>query len=106
MPRLTTWLCDHIYWSKRLAKYSGLSSSMVKLMQTQQFKCTCCGDFFRQGDIMEIDHKIPKSRGGKDEYDNLQVLHKICHVNKTRDENTPLITVPKSKLMPRLTTWL
>jgi|AntDeeMinimDraft_5_1070356.scaffolds.fasta_scaffold32083_1 RNA-directed DNA polymerase len=55
---------------------------------------------------MEIDHKIPKSRGGKDEYDNLQVLHKICHVNKTRDENTPLITVPKSKLMPRLTTWL
>lgn len=51
---------------------------------------------------MEIDHKISKFRGSKDEYDNLQVLHKICHVNKTRDENTPLITVPKSKLIDDL----
>jgi RNA-directed DNA polymerase len=95
---------DHIYLGKRLAKYSGLSSDMVKLMKIQQFKCTCCGDFFRQGDILEIDHKIPKFKGGKDEYDNLQVLHKICHVNKTRQDNTPIIRLPKSKLMDDLST--
>jgi RNA-directed DNA polymerase len=32
---------------------------------------------------MEIDHKIPRSQGGKDSYDNLQLLHGHCHDAKT-----------------------
>lgn len=32
---------------------------------------------------MEIDHIIPKSQGGKDKYDNLQLLHCHCHDGKT-----------------------
>ena len=33
---------------------------------------------------MEIDHIIPKSQGGIDSYTNLQLLHKTCHLNKTK----------------------
>ena len=32
---------------------------------------------------MEVDHIILRSKGGLDRYDNLQLLHRQCHVNKT-----------------------
>jgi len=85
---------DYIYWAKRLAKYSGLPYSTVKLMIVQQFKCTICNSPFLHGERMEIDHIIPKSRGGSDKYDNLQLIHRICHIGKTRDDNSPLDNVP------------
>ncbi|MUL35988.1 hypothetical protein BWI75_06390 [Gloeocapsopsis sp. AAB1 = 1H9] len=34
-------------------------------------------------DLMEIDHKLPPSKGGKDNYDNLQLLHRHCHDAKS-----------------------
>jgi RNA-directed DNA polymerase len=85
---------DYIYWSNRLAKYSNLSNSTVKMMKTQNFKCNVCGEFFSLGERLEVDHIIPKSLGGKDSYENLQLLHRICHVGKTRQDNLPLINVP------------
>jgi len=60
---------------------------------------------FALGERLEIDHIIPKSCGGKDNYENLKLLHRICHVGKTRDyckavalHNLPLISVPDLKL--------
>ncbi|HEY9740951.1 MAG TPA: HNH endonuclease signature motif containing protein [Coleofasciculaceae cyanobacterium] len=32
---------------------------------------------------MELDHKIPRSKGGKDSYENWQLLHRHCHDEKT-----------------------
>ncbi|MEB3215348.1 MAG: HNH endonuclease signature motif containing protein [Nostocales cyanobacterium 94392] len=49
----------------------------------QKGKYTHCGLFFNHEDLMEIDHKIPRSKGGKDSYDNLQLLHGHCHDAKT-----------------------
>ncbi|WP_226595171.1 HNH endonuclease, partial [Microseira wollei] len=34
-------------------------------------------------DVMEVDHKIPKALGGRDEYKNIQLLHRHCHDEKT-----------------------
>lgn len=85
---------DHIYWAKRLAKYSCLPNSTIRLLKKQEYRCNICKLSFLLGERMEIDHIVPKSRGGKDNYSNLQLLHRICHVCKTRDENTPLINVP------------
>ena len=85
---------DYLYWAKRLTKYSGLPYSTIKMLKSQQFKCPICNAYFVQGEIMEIDHIIPKSLGGKDNYGNLQLLHRICHVGKTRDEKLPLVNVP------------
>ena len=37
---------------------------------------------------METDHIIPKSRGGKRKYENLQLLHKHCHDTKTATDGS------------------
>jgi RNA-directed DNA polymerase len=55
----------------------------AKLLKKQKGKCTHCGLFFREDDVMEVDHRIPKSQGGKDSYDNWKFLHRHCHDTKT-----------------------
>jgi len=42
--------------------------------------------YFREDDLIEIDHIIPKSLGGKDRYGNLQALHRHCHDSKTAND--------------------
>jgi 5-methylcytosine-specific restriction endonuclease McrA len=37
----------------------------------------------RDGDVWEVDHIIPKSLGGKNWDNNLQLLHRHCHDTKT-----------------------
>lgn len=84
---------DHIYWGQRLAKYSGLSTSSKQLLKDQKGRCSICNDVFTINDRLEIDHKIPKSQGGKDLYENLQLVHKTCHITKTREDNTVIKTL-------------
>ena len=35
---------------------------------------------------MEVDHINPKALGGRDEWKNLQLLHRHCHDEKTRGD--------------------
>lgn len=77
---------NHLYWAERLEKYSGYPPSICKLLQKQEYKCPFCKTYFRIDDRMEIDHIKPKTQGGSDYYSNLQLLHKICHITKTRDQ--------------------
>lgn len=49
----------------------------------QEFLCFWCCLHFREGDLLETDHNIPRALGGKDEYLNLQLLHGHCHDEKT-----------------------
>ena len=76
-----------IYWSSRKGKYPEAPKRVSTLLKRQKGKCACCGMFFREEDLLEIDHIIPKSRGGLDEYKNLQLLHRHCHDTKTAKEN-------------------
>lgn len=77
-----------VYWSTRMGKHPEISSREATLLKRQKGKCNHCGLFFRDGDIWEIDHSIPRSKGGKDEYNNLQLLHKHCHDVKTADDGS------------------
>lgn len=72
------------YWSKRRGEYPETPSRVAKLMMKQKGYCNHCHQSFTPDDIVEIDHIIPKSKGGKDEYTNLQLLHRHCHDIKTR----------------------
>jgi RNA-directed DNA polymerase len=74
---------DMLYWSSRLGKHPEVSTRMATLLKRQKGKCNHCGLYFKDGDLVEIDHVIPKSLGGKDEYTNLQALHRHCHDTKT-----------------------
>lgn len=72
-----------IYWATRMGMHPEMPRRKAMLLKKQQGKCLYCGLIFQTGDVLEIDHKIPRSLGGKDEYKNLQLLHRHCHDEKT-----------------------
>lgn len=77
---------DLVYWSTRMGKNPQVPKKISKLLKGQEGKCTYCGLFFKEGDIIELDHKIPRSLGGKDCYQNWQLLHRHCHDRKTTED--------------------
>ena len=79
------------YWSTRLGKHPELSSRISTLLKIQKGKCPYCGLLFKDGDTWEIDHVIPRSKGGKDEIKNFQLLHRHCHDTKTAKDNTKAV---------------
>jgi RNA-directed DNA polymerase len=74
---------DWIYWTTRIGKHPEVTTRMTTLLKKQKGKCNHCGLNFKSDDLLEIDHIIPKSKGGRDMYNNLQVLHRHCHDDKT-----------------------
>jgi RNA-directed DNA polymerase len=81
---------NHVYWAERNPRYSSLSTRVSNLLKRQLGACSICKRKFQHGDMMEVDHRIPRSKGGLDRYDNLQLLHRQCHTEKTaKDLGTP-----------------
>jgi len=76
------------YWSSRMGKHPEASLKVATLLKRQNGKCIHCGLLFKDGDLWEVDHIIPKSKGGKDEYKNLQLLHRHCHDTKTANDES------------------
>jgi RNA-directed DNA polymerase len=87
---------DWIYWSKRRGEYPGTPNRVSKLIKKQKGICPHCGLYISSTDIVEVDHIKPKSLGGKDTYDNLQLLHKHCHDTKTAKDGS----LTKTKVNP------
>ena len=87
---------DWIYWSKRRGEYPETPSRVSKLIKKQKGICPHCGLYFTSTDIVEVDHIKPTSLGGKDTYDNLQLLHKHCHDIKTAHDGS----LTKNKVNP------
>ena len=77
---------DTVYWSSRLGKYANMPTGKAKMLKRQDGKCPHCGLSFKHEDVMEIDHIIPRTAGGGSSYKNLQLLHRHCHDEKTRDD--------------------
>jgi RNA-directed DNA polymerase len=77
-----------VYWSTRMGNNPEMPIRVSKLLKRQKGKCAHCGLFFREDDVMEADHRIPKSQGGKDSYDNWQLLHRHCHDTKTASDGS------------------
>lgn len=65
-----------------------LPTRVAKLLKKQKGKCAYCGLHFRNEDVLEVDHRIPKSKGGKDSYENLDLLHRHCHDKKTANDGS------------------
>ncbi|WP_069791690.1 group II intron reverse transcriptase/maturase (plasmid) [Cyanobacterium sp. IPPAS B-1200] len=86
---------DWIYWTARIGKHPEVSIRVANLLKKQKGKCTVCGLNFKDGDKLEVDHIIPKALGGKDEYKNLQLLHRHCHDKKTASDGSHTCTYDK-----------
>lgn len=74
---------DQIYWAKRLTTNNTYNTRVTKLLKSQKGKCKWCNEQFLFDDVLEVDHIIPRTKGGKDTYQNLQLLHRHCHDTKT-----------------------
>lgn len=72
-----------VYWSSRQGKHPEMPTRTAFLLKKQKGKCNWCELYFKDGDVIELDHIIPKSKGGKDDYKNWQLLHRHCHDEKT-----------------------
>jgi len=71
---------DVAYWAGRLSKgYGDISPSTAKLLNKQRGICPQCGGAFTNVDLIHVHHKVCKSRGGANKYNNFVLLHKHCH---------------------------
>jgi RNA-directed DNA polymerase len=77
---------DWRYWSARLGYHPKVPPRVAKLLKRQEGKCRECGLRFRDGDIWEVDHIIPRKGGGTSGIHNLELLHRHCHDRKTARE--------------------
>src|SRR4028119_958090 len=74
---------DMVYWGQRMRNHPEMPTRVKNLLEKQDGKCGLCELKFRDGDIMEVDHRLPTILGGRNEYSNLQLLHRHCHHAKT-----------------------
>ncbi|CAD5915843.1 putative reverse transcriptase [Planktothrix tepida] len=76
------------YWSTRKGTSFDVPKRVSTLLKKQKGKCNFCGQYFTTEDIAEIDHILPTILGGKNEYKNLQLLHRHCHDIKTATDGS------------------
>ncbi|NEP26733.1 group II intron reverse transcriptase/maturase [Moorena sp. SIO3I6] len=70
---------DLIYWNTRMRKHPEMTSQKGRLLKRQKGKCAHCGLTFRNGDLLEKHHILPRALGGNDLDKNLELLHLHCH---------------------------
>lgn len=69
-----------VYWSRRLRGHPLTRTVVGTLLIRQQGRCAWCGLYFRDGDLIEVDHIDPT---GTQRLTNKQALHRHCHDVKT-----------------------
>lgn len=68
------------YWKTRRSKeIKALPKGKRTLAMRQQGKCPQCGDWLLNKEELHVHHKVPRSKGGSDKYDNLELVHLYCH---------------------------
>ena len=60
------------------------------LMKDNWTCCSCKRSAKEHGIVLHVDHKLPRSRGGKDEIENLQTLCLKCNIGKSNKDTTDL----------------
>ena len=84
----------HVQWIKvELLNYKPVKNKRVRtniprglrheVFKRDNYTCVECGISKDDGAILHVDHKIPVSKGGTDELDNLQTLCSDCNLNKS-----------------------
>jgi RNA-directed DNA polymerase len=77
-----------VYWSTRMGYNPEVPKTVATLLKRQKGKCAHCGLYFTNESVLEVDHIIPKSQGGKNEFNNIQLIHRHCHDEKTTKDGS------------------
>ena len=70
---------NDIYWTRRMKRFGILSTRKTKLIRKQDRKCSFCGGYFQEDDVLHEHHVIPLSVGGPNNLGNLELVHSYCH---------------------------
>ncbi len=75
---------DRSIWDAICRVERGRVSNKMRfsIMERDGYRCCHCGKRETDENLLEIDHIIPISKGGKSVYDNLQTLCHKCNVEK------------------------
>lgn len=76
---------DPDFRSKENARRRKYRKHLSDLMEDYAGMCGICGEdmFGLESDSdIHVDHIVPVSRGGTDDYDNLQPAHAVCNIKK------------------------
>lgn len=68
---------DNKYWGNRWKM--GVAGTKRTLYDKQNGCCKWCGGPITIGQVIEVDHIIPKSKGGTNKLNNLRLVHGHCH---------------------------
>jgi hypothetical protein len=61
-----------------------------QVLARDNWTCLSCGRTAKDGITLEVDHILPRSKGGKDSIENLQTLCKKCNIGKSNKDDTDL----------------
>jgi 5-methylcytosine-specific restriction endonuclease McrA len=61
-----------------------------QVFQRDGWKCVACGRGSQNDVILQVDHIIPRSKGGKDSLSNYQTLCHLCNIGKSNKDATDL----------------
>lgn len=75
-------------WDYRLLNQDPIPDSIrYKVLSDGKGRCALCGATVKER-LLDVDHIIPRSRGGSNEYENLQILCSKCNRSKGNKDNT------------------
>ena len=79
-------------------KFFSLPCTRKNILTRDDHQCQYCGNHFRESDLT-IDHVIPRSKGGKNEWDNVVAACRACNQRKSDYllENSPVSIIRKPK---------
>lgn len=75
-----------IYWATRTGKSIMIPTIRAGLIKEQNGKCGLCGNYLLPNDIIQSDHILPKAFGGRNIRKDVHVIHRYCHLEKTKNE--------------------
>lgn len=108
LKKLEKWLFSYYQTTKEVKaantgivdveKAKALAERKVKVMpalrwqvfQRDGWRCVACGRTPEDNIILHIDHIIPRSKGGKDTFENYQTLCSTCNIGKSNRDQTDL----------------
>lgn len=75
-------------WDHRLLDVNPVPDSLrYRVLKEAKGRCALCGAT-KNEKVLDVDHIVPRSRGGKTEYENLQVLCSKCNRSKRDKDDT------------------
>ena len=100
-------------WYKELSKTymhkNKYGIQFKELFEKQAGRCAYTNELLIIGDTVHLDHKIPISRGGKNEFENFQFIHKSLNIlkgNMTHDEFLSYLPYLKGLIDRAITIWV